>query len=1783
MAQFLTDFPEIAFKGATWVDLLRYRALHQPLQRAFSFLGNGETASSSLSYGEFDRLARSIASQLQSLGLAGERALLLYPPGLEYLAAFFGCLYAGVIAVPAYPPRNQRNAPRIQAIAKDAQAAIALTTSAVLPKIQGLLTEKGNFRDLKWLASDRVSVDDESDWQMPAIDPNSLAFLQYTSGSTGTPKGVMLIHGNLMHNAAMTYRMMEHSPDCTFVSWLPVYHDMGLIGGVLQPLYGGFPCVMMPPASFLQSPYSWLKAISDYGGTTSGGPNFAYELCINKITPEQRASLNLSTWNVAFNGAEPIRHETLERFAATFAECGFRPEAFYPCYGMAETTLMVSGGVKGDLAIAKTVEVSALERNQIVEKSDENTYIRTFVGCGKTIPEQQIVIANPETLTRCLPNEIGEIWVSGPSVGQGYWNRQEDTEQTFNAYLSDTKEGPFLRTGDLGFLQNGELFVTGRAKDLIIIRGRNLYPQDIEQVAERSHPSLRISGSAAFAVEVENEERLVIVQELEFRQKPNIDEVISAIRQAVTEAFEIQVYGVVLIKAGSIPKTSSGKIQRRATREKFLAGDLDVVGSNVLESADEVENEIGLSREMVLAISPEQRHSLIAAYLQQKIALILGIAASKINLEQPPISLGIDSLKLFEFKNQIETNLNVAISIEALFESASIGNLASQIVEKLGKKEEIREILRHCANRSSLPLSFAQQRLWFLDRLQPENPFYNIAIAAELKGQLNIPALKQSFNEIVRRHEALRTNFVNVFGTPTQIIATTLDLPLPIVDLRHLPENERKLEAEKLAVQEAKTPFNLTEDTLLRVTLLQLGETEHWMVLNIHHIVADGWSFGVLFRELSALYEAFSQGKDSPLAELPIQYADYAIWQRQWLSEEVIQTQLNYWKKQLENLPVLELPKTHSRSPVQTLQQSRLPIALDRSLVEKLKELSQQQGVTLFMTLLASFQTLLYGYTGQTDIVVGTDIANRNPIETEELIGFFVNELVLRTNLSGNPTFEQLLQRVRQTTLAAYSNSDIPFDKLVEELNPERRSNNNPLFDVKFSLQKAPLFPLKLTDTNAEVWEIDPQTAKYDLLFNLVETDGGLVGYWEYGANLFSIKEIERLAEQYQTLLGSIVNKPKALISELEILSDRDRQQILVEFNQTKTSYPHDKCIHQLFEAQVERTPNNIAVVFNQEKLTYSELNARANQLAHYLQKLGVQPEQLVGVCVERSLEMAIAVLGILKAGGAYVPIDPAYPQERKNFILEDTQMPILLTQQSLIKEDGYKAKIICLDTDWEIIAQQSTENPISQTVPENLAYSIYTSGSTGKPKGTLIPHRGLVNYLSWCTQAYAVEQGKGTLVHSPLGFDLTITSLFSPLLVGCSVELLPESQSIENLSNALREKDNLSLVKITPAHLELLGQQLSNGNAAERTKAFIIGGENLLVQHIDFWQKNAPDTMLVNEYGPTETVVGCCVYKVPLGEHDSGSIPIGKPIANTQLYVLNQHLQPVPIGVVGELHIGGVGVSRGYLNRPDLTAEKFIPNPFSDEPGTRLYKTGDLARYQPDGTLECLGRIDNQVKIRGFRIELGEVEAVLSEHPDVQEAVVLALENVAGGRLVAYLVGRENVFVDGSRSSLINELRCFIKQKLPEYMVPSTFIFLDVLPLTINGKIDRKALLTLAENQRELADATILPSTELEKAIANVWQQVLNLEKVGIHDNFFDLGGHSLLVAQVQSKLEEVLQREIPIVQLMEYSTIHSLAKSLSEVPKLEEEAQLLRDRVQKQRSAGERQRQKMKASRSI
>ncbi len=1753
---------EASSECSTVVELLRLKSFTQPERDAFTFLVDGEIKQAALTYQQLDRLSRRIAVQLQARGLTGERALLLYPPGLDYLAAFFGCLYAGVIAVPAYPPRNQRNTPRIQAIADDAQAAIALTTTAILSTVQPLLTQKTGLISLQWLTTDNLAEVIEDTWQQPLIDKDTLAFLQYTSGSTGTPKGVMLSHGNLLHNAAVTYQYMGHSSSSQFVSWLPAYHDMGLIGGILQPLYGGFPCILMPPASFLQRPYRWLKAISDYKGTTSGGPNFAYELCVQKITPEQRSTLDLSSWSVAFNGAEPIRHETLERFAKAFAECGFRPEAFYPCYGMAEATLMVSGGVKAAIPMTKTVQKTALEQNRVIDIQPDDSNSQSFVSCGQTLPEQQIIIVNPETLTRCSPDEVGEIWVSGPSVGKGYWNRLEETQQIFHACVRDGGFEGFLRTGDLGFLDNGEVFITGRAKDLIIIRGRNLYPQDIELTVERSYPSLRSESGAAFTftVELDNEEKLVVVQELEFRAKPNIEEVIAAIRQAVAEEHEVQVYAVVLIKGGSIPKTSSGKIQRRATRAEFLAGNLEVVGSNILKRTDIALSENRLQRSTLLALPPQECQPLLESYLVELLVQVLSIAPYEVNPEHSLTALGLDSLKVFELKNRIEVDLELEVSVADFFEGMSVRALATKILAELTTVAIPSLSLTQQQATSTHSLSFAEQGLWFVNQLTPDTPTYNIPIVINLKGWINIIVLQDSLNEIVRRHEVLRTNFVVVNEQPVQVINQAVSLTLAVEDLRSLSESARTQEAQRLATKFAQQPFDLSSSPLLRVKLLRFAEKDYQLLVTLHHIIADGWSVSILVRELAVLYEAFSTGKPSPLSELPIQYRDFTYWQRQWLDSERIQPLLAYWKQKLSGeLTVLNLPTDRPRSPVQTFKGARDQLVLPQTLKKELKNLSRQQGVTLFMTLLTAFKILLYRYTGQTDILVGSPIASRNRTEIESLIGFFVNVLVLRTDLSGELSFQELLARVKSTALKAYVHQDLPFEKLVEELQPTRDLSYNPLFQVMFVLQNVPKPNLSLSDVSVSYEEGYNGTSKFDLTLFIEDSEQGLIATCEYNTDLFIPHTIARMLGHFETLLESIVSDPEQDISKLQLLTPPEVQQLLVEWNDTKTDYPQDKCIHQLFEAQVEKTPSDIAVIFENQQLTYLELNNRANQLANHLQELGVKPEVIVGICMKRSPEMAIALLAILKAGGTYVPLDPAYPQERLAFMLEDSQAKVLLTQTYLVDFfDKPNVDIVCIDRDSQLLSQQSAENLFSEVKSHHLAYVIYTSGSTGVPKGVAIEHQSCVALLTWSREVFTNDDLAGVLASTSICFDLSIFELFVPLSWGGTVIL------VENALHLPSVKAEVSLVNTVPS---IIAELLQVDGLPPSVRTVNLAGEPLQNQLVQQIYQNDRIRKVLNLYGPSEDTTYSTFAQVNKGDR---SVTIGRPIANTQIYLLDTKLQPVPIGVPGEIYIGGAGLARGYLNRSELTKERFIPNPFNNKLKSHLYKTGDLARYLADGNLEYLGRADHQVKIRGFRIELGEIENALLKHPAVRKIVVVVREDKAGVKqLVAYIVSLQG------QIPTVSELRKYLKELLPDYMIPGVFIFLDTLPMLPNGKVDRCALPVPESLRPTLTTIYQVPQTEMEQQIAKLWQEVLYLDKVGINDNFFDLGGHSLLMLQVNNKLRAILQRDISVVTMFQNPTINSLAEYLSQQTEEKSIFEPMRERVQKQMEARHKQKQ--------
>lgn len=1006
-------------------------------------------------------------------------------------------------------------------------------------------------------------------------------------------------------------------------------------------------------------------------------------------------------------------------------------------------------------------------------------------------------------------------------------------------------------------------------------------------------------------------------------------------------------------------------------------------------------------------------------------------------------------------------------------------------------------------------LSFAQQRLWFLAQLEPDSPAYNIPNAVRLTGQLNISALQQSLSEILRRHEVLRTIFPTVEGRPVPVTVPAALVTLAFVDLRHLPESVQGPQAAQLATWEAQQPFDLAQGPLVRCTLLRLHAQVHVLLLTMHHIVSDAWSRGILIREMLSLYEAFSSGKASSLPDLAIQYEDFAHWQRQWLQGAVLETQMAYWQQQLgPGLPVLEFPTDHPRPALRTFQGARLSFELSPALTAALRALGQQEGVTTFMLLLAAFQTLLYRYTGQDDIPVGTPVAHRTRLETEGLIGLLVNILVVRTSLAGNPSFHELLQRVREVTMAAYTYQDVPFELLVDALRPARDPSHTPLFQMMFVFQHVPREKMALADLTLTPLRADSDTAKFDLTLSMLEGPDGLTGLLEYRTDLFDAPTIQRLAGHYQTLLASIVTNPAQRLAEVPLLTAGERYQLLRAWNDTHQDAALGISLPALFAAQVERTPDAVAVVYAEAAVTYHDLNARANQLAHYLRRSGVGPEVLVGLYMERSLDLIIGLLGILKAGGAYVPLDPAHPQERRRFMLEDSQTSVLLTHRRLHADlSTRRTQVVCLDADWTAIAQESTTNPVWDIMGEQLAYVLYTSGSTGQPKGVQIPHRAVVNFLQSMQRQPGLTAPDVLLAITTLGFDIAALEVFLPLLVGARVVLVSSAVAADGQQLQHTLADTLATVmQATPATWRLL---LAAEWPGSEQLTVLCGGESL---SRELAQQLLGQTAAVwNLYGPTETTIWSTVGRVTPGE---GLVPLGHPIANTQLYVLDCHLQPLPIGVPGELYIGGSGVARGYVNHPELTAERFIADPFSGVSGARFYRTGDLVRYRPEGRLEFLGRIDQQVKLRGFRIELGEIEAVLCQHVGVSQAVVMARQERPGDtRLVAYVVTHPHCVL------ALSEIHGFLHTKLPDYMVPAAFIFLDTLPLTPNGKVDRRALPAPHPVPAALLEGFVAPHTPVETLLAGIWAQVLGIERVGRHDNFFELGGDSILSMQMIAK----------------------------------------------------------------
>ncbi|HVV68847.1 MAG TPA: amino acid adenylation domain-containing protein [Gammaproteobacteria bacterium] len=1712
------------FCGDNLIDLLELRASQRPTDILYRFLSERFDDVSILRYAELAGQAKAIAVELTKNAMPGDRVLLIYPPGLELIAASFGCIYAGLIAIPIYPPVNIKLAEKLQRIIVDATPSLIASTQDIAEKVKQFKFFKHlDFEKLAWVYTDRVALNQAEIWHKPSITNEQLAFLQYTSGSTGNPKGVMLSHQNLLHNLQLIREGFSLDTSDSIVSWLPPYHDMGLIGNILSALYVGMECTLMSPVTFLQNPVRWLQTISDYKANISGAPNFAYDYCTRKITDEQCSNLNLGDWQLAFNGAEPIHPQVLQCFSERFKTFGFNPKAFYPCYGLAEATLFVAGA----------------KRSQGYETTQHTG--KQLINCGRCV--QNVAIVNPDTQILCNDTEIGEIWVEGDSIAKGYWGNAQATRETFTAHLHNDLSTAYLRTGDLGFIKDQNLYVTGRIKDLIIIHGVNYYPQDIEYTVENCHAQIRYGCCAVFPITVGTVEHLVVVCEVD-RLKDEADyvSVCQSIHRAVIDHHQLAVYSIVLISPKSLPKTTSGKKRRRETKTLFQEHKLKVL----YEWMQKTNSAVSAIDEPIQDKTPIEMQ-LVQIYMQV-------FEQQSIHLTNHFFDLGGDSLSVMQLIARIRETWGIELDMQCFFKDPSVAEVAKMIenaltapISQLRRSDALPAVRRD----EKIPLSFAQQRLWFLHQLHPEHAFYNLGKIMHIKGQLNISVLEKAIQTIIVRHEILRTAFLQMDGQPYQHILPAADFHLL---QEHFVDNSMQTAAQQTQVfMQAKIamPFDLSTGNLLRAYLLTMNNetSEFILLLVVHHIIVDGGSLEIFMDELSQLYNAYTQHLSKPLPQLERQYADYCQWQQ--TQAAVIEKQLLFWQQQLQDAPpLLMLPIDKPRPHVASFQGASSEVVLVSQTVKKLKSLAQQQGCSLYMVLLTIFEVLLYRYTQQTDMVVGSAVAQRHHPGVKNLIGFFVNTLALRAKIADTPTpFLTQLAQTRQTLFNALANQEAPFEQVVQTLNIPRHLSFNPLIQVMFVLQNNTKSALELPDLNITV-DADSLMARFDLTLECIEANDHITCRFEYATDLFEDTTIQRLAQHFITLTECIAKNPHADIHTLDFLGQQETQQMLNTWNATESDYPKDQSIQQLFEEQVKKTPNHIAVVFVDTRLTYSALNAQANRLARYLRDIyQIKANDLVALCLERSEQMLIAILAVLKAGAAYVPIDASYPEERISFILGDTKAKLLLTQAihhnsliGMVAQKQLSTQVQAMDSQAlsNSLTMYSTADLTANITSNHLAYVIYTSGTTGQPKGVMVTHKNVVNLLHMQAKTlglFKASQDKplNCLWYANYVFDAHVWELFAVICTGHVIHVAAEAirQDVRVLSEYIKAQ-HIAIATLPPALLSL--------DWLPALQTLIVAGEKTEQKVLAYYKSHHIN--IINAYGPTETTV--CATLHHYQQHDLNT-QIGKPIANTTIYILDRYLNPLPIGAIGELFIGGEGVAQGYLNLPELTQERFIDNPFQTAKekqlgsNAKLFRSGDLARYLPDGSIEYIGRNDTQVKIRGFRIELKEIEAKLASYPGVKQAVVLLKERVVFNSYPKYLVG----YYTAKRMLDEAVMLTYLRQLLPEYMLPNSLVWLPEFPLTVNGKLDYKAL-PEPVYQRRLNYRP--PSNSVEKQIASIWHEILKVEPIGVDDNFFEIGGHSLLGVRLVQKIEQVFQRRVPVADLFSHPTIKSMAQLYQE-----------------------------------
>ncbi|MCC6606147.1 MAG: non-ribosomal peptide synthase/polyketide synthase [Anaerolineae bacterium] len=1638
-----------------------------------------------LTYEELNRRANQLAHLLVAEGVGSDTIVALL---MDRGLDFLVSILAVFKAGGAYLPLDPDNPPaRFEQILSQSRTQFVIITNSYESILAESLSKMDEVKRPNVYSIQKLDLIAQSSHNLGRrCHPRNLAYVIYTSGSTGLPKGAMLEQRGMVNHLYAKVEALALTEADRIAQTARQSFDISVWQSLVHLLVGG--SVYFYSNEVVMDPVQLISQVQ------------ADEITILEVVP---------SWLQVMLDHVHLQDITLYHLAQ-LRWLLVTGEAFPP--PLSRRWLVRYPRIPMMNAYGPT-ECSDDVTHYIISQMPPAAEVVTPIGFP--IINTQLYILD-EQLQPVPVGVIGELYAGGTGVGRGYLYDPQKTAVTFLPDPFSNEPGArFYKTGDQArYLADGRIEFLGRLDHQAKIRGFRIELGEIETTL-RHHPAIKEAVTLVW--KENNLPYLAAYIVAEPGQTPDFREV----RRFLEERLPEYMIPATLVELDVLPLTPNGKINRRSLPKP----------------------EYDTSANFVLPQTPEEEQM---AHLWRD---ILGL--EQVGIHHNFFELGGHSLLATRLASAIRQELHIDFPLRDIFTHNTIHDLVRHLNSEQFAQPQSVPLLQPVSREQPVVVSYAQQRLWFLDRLDPGSSTYNIPLAMQLRGFLNPFALEQAIETVIIRHEALRTTFALHEGQPVQVISPPAPLKLAQIDLQSLSLTQGAARARELIYQEVEQPFNLEAGPLYRFSLLRLAPDWHIIVANFHHIIFDAWSQELFAREVVILYDAYIGDKANPLPDLAVQYADFAVWQRQWLQDKILEKQLAYWRQKLAEAPTaLDLPTDRPRPPVQTFNGANFTFLIPAERQRAINALCQQEGVTLFMLLLAAFKVLLARNTNQTDILVGSPIANRNHAQLEGLIGFFVNTLVLRTDLGQNPTFRELLERVRQTTLEAYSNQDVPFEQLVALLQPERNLSISPFFQVMLVLQNVPVHYNRLTDIEVEPYTVEETTAKFDITLFLEEHTYGLEGKFEYNTDLFDRETIARLAEQFNRLLGGIVDIPDQHIHQLPLLAPEELQKILVSWNQTQAPFPQDQCVHDLLAAQAAKTPAATAVIYENQQLTYADLDRRAAQLAAFLRARGVGLESAVALCVERSLEMIVGILGILKAGGAYVPIDPTYPAERIRFILNDTNSPLLLTQDHLRQKFDHEYETVCLDSEWTVIEEKAVSTPVvppAKTDPQNAIYVIYTSGSTGQPKGVVNSHIGVVNRLHWLQQIDPLTPADRVLQKTPYTFDVSVWELFWPLMTGATLVIArPEGHRDTAYLARLMAEQQITTIHFVPSMLQLFIEEVARQEFPS-LKRVICSGE-ALPSHLQARFQEHSSARLYNLYGPTEASIEATVW---LCNQDDTlqTVPIGKPIYNMQAYVLDRYGAAVPVGVPGELYLGGVGLARGYLNQPGLTAQSFVPNPVIDQLSEKsdqrlniVYRTGDLARYRPDGNIEFLGRLDHQVKIRGFRIELGEVEAVLNRHPLVRESVVVA-HDVAGGdkSLLAY-VTLHDYPVEHNAAEI---LRQHVLASVPGYMVPSRFIPLEAFPLTSSGKVNRKQLPS-PDFATGNAGEIVLPATETEAALLPLWQSILEQPQLSVTANFFAVGGHSLMATGLVTAIRQKLGLELPLATLFTHSTIRELAATI-------------------------------------